>query len=340
MTLEQRRPASWGAHRERRRRQPPRGAAGAAVVALALASLFGGVALVSSAAAGGSGSPRPSASAPRRHPPRPRPTPVLQVAPILIPPAPSTTTTTTTTAPPPTTGAAPVTTTRGGGGLPAAWRKYVSPPVLPRGSSAATDVVDPSVIATATVRSIPLYASPGAAEPSQTLANPNYLGATVVLLVTGYQPGWVQAYVPERPNETTAWIPVADVATSLVDEHIVVHLGDRQLILYRNNAPVFTAPVAPGAPDSPTPTGSFFVAFIVKVTDPGGPYGPYALGTSDFSGTYTDFEGGPGQIGIHGTDQPWVIGTYASHGCIRLYNNDIAALAPQIVPGIPVEVEN
>jgi len=339
MTLEQKRSTGWGAHQERRRRAARRGAAGVAVIALALVSLLGGIALVASAASGGSGSPKAASSSPRHHPSRPRPTPVLQVAPILIPPAPSTTTTT--TSPPPTTGAPPPdASTRGGPGVPASWRKYVSPPVLPRGSSAATNVVDPSVIATAVVRSIPLYASPAAAEPSQTLANPNYLGATVVLLVTGYQPGWVQAYIPERPNETTAWIPASDVATSLVDEHIVVHLGDRQLILYRNNAPVFTAPVAPGAPDSPTPTGSFFVAFIVKVTDPGGPYGPYALGTSDFSGTYTDFEGGPGQIGIHGTDQPWVIGTYASHGCIRLYNNDIATLAPQIVPGIPVEVEN
>jgi len=219
-------------------------------------------------------------------------------------------------------------------------RSGVAPPALPVGDGAATNVTDPSVVAIARVRTLPLYASPGAPAPSATLANPNNLGAAVVLLVTATQTDWVEAYVPMRPNETLAWIPAADVATTTVPDHIVVHLGARDLILYHDNVPVFTAPVAPGAPDSPTPTGSFFVAYRVRVTDPSGPYGPYALGTSDFSGTYTSFDGGPGQIGIHGTDQPWVIGTYASHGCIRLLNSDIATLAPQVVPGTPVEVEH
>ena len=136
-----------------------------------------------------------------------------------------------------------------------------------------------------------------------TLANPNYLGATLVLLVTGYQPGWVQAYIPVRPNETTRWIPSADVTTSFVTDHIVVSLSARKLTLYHDNAPVFSSSVAPGAPVSPTPTGSFFVAYIVKLTDPGNVYGPYALGTSAFSNTYYSFDGGPGQVG-HPRDEP------------------------------------
>ena len=47
------------------------------------------------------------------------------------------------------------------------------------------------------------------------------------------------------------------------------------------------------------------------------------MGTSAFSNTYYSFDGGPGQVGIHGTNQPWVIGSYASHGCVRLPNNAI-----------------
>ena len=62
------------------------------------------------------------------------------------------------------------------------------------------------------------------------------------------------------------------------------------------------------------------MAYIVKLTDPGDVYGPYAMGTSAFSNTYYSFDGGPGQVGIHGTNQPWVIGSYASHGCVRLPN--------------------
>lgn len=199
-------------------------------------------------------------------------------------------------------------------------------------------VTDPSTVATAVVPSLPLYASPGAAGPDGHLANPNWLGAPLTLLVTAQQGGWVQAYIPVRPNESTAWFPASDVRLTSDPAHIQVNLSNRLLVLYRNNVPVFSSPIAPGAPSSPTPTGAYFVAFIVKLTDPQDAYGPYALGTSAFSNTYYSFEGGPGQIGIHGTNQPWVIGTYASHGCIRLPNDAITALATQITPGTPVEI--
>ena len=238
----------------------------------------------------------------------------------------------------------PVTTSPTTAGAPAvapAVAPYLGPvvmPPVPVNSGIPTNLTDPSVVATALVPSIPLYASPGAASPTSTLANPNYLGATVVLLVTGAQNGWVQAYVPTRPNDSTAWIPTSDLAVSSVPCHIAIGIGAHRLVLYCHNAPVFEATVATGAPDSPTPTGSYFVSYIVKLTDPQDAYGPYALGTSAFSNTYFSFEGGPGQVGIHGTNQPWVIGGYASHGCVRLTNPDITALAQQVVPGTPVEI--
>ncbi len=253
---------------------------------------------------------------------------MLQAVPIVIPPAPSTTTTTTVV-----TGGS----VGPGSPVPVNWRSHVIPAVV---NGVPTNVTDPSVVATVLVHSLPLYASPGAAAPSGTLANPNYLGATDVLLVTGYQPGWIQAYVPRRPNESTAWVPSADVSLSLVRGHIVVSLGARQLTYYRDNTPVFSTPVAPGAPSSPTPTGSYFVAYMVTLTDPGDAYGPYAFGTSAFSNTYYSFDGGPGQVGIHGTNQPWVIGSYASHGCVRLPNAAITTLAGMVVPGTPVEIES
>ncbi|MGA2520434.1 MAG: L,D-transpeptidase [Acidimicrobiales bacterium] len=327
-----------------RQRRTPRGATAVLLVLVALGSIAVGGAVIARAASGpaSASSPTTTVANPVAGALSPRQaTPVLQAAPIIIPPAPSTTSTTAATAPPPAPTEMPsVTTAARGTGIPVAWRRYIAPATPSSRNASATDITDPSVAATVLVTRLPLYTSPGAAQPSSSLANPNYLGATDVLLVTGYEPGWIQGYLPVRPNEATAWFPAADVSVSLVAEHLVVHLGARTITLYRDNVPVVTYPVAPGAPDSPTPTGSFFVAFVVKVTDPGSAYGPYALGTSDFSGTYQTFEGGPGQIGIHGTDQPWVIGTYASHGCIRLFDNDIAALAPQIVPGTPVEVEN
>lgn len=40
--------------------------------------------------------------------------------------------------------------------------------------------------------------------------------------------------------------------------------------------------------------------------------------------------------GIHGTNQPWTIGTAASAGCIRMYNHDVEELAERVGVGTPV----
>ncbi|MBM3418961.1 MAG: L,D-transpeptidase, partial [Bacteroidetes bacterium] len=41
-------------------------------------------------------------------------------------------------------------------------------------------------------------------------------------------------------------------------------------------------------------------------------------------------------IGIHGTHLPNVIGSRASHGCIRMKNEDLLSLRATIRPGVPV----
>jgi hypothetical protein len=41
---------------------------------------------------------------------------------------------------------------------------------------------------------------------------------------------------------------------------------------------------------------------------------------------------------IHGTDAPWTIGTAASKGCIRLYNQDVLDLYPRVHIGAKVTV--
>jgi L,D-transpeptidase ErfK/SrfK len=43
---------------------------------------------------------------------------------------------------------------------------------------------------------------------------------------------------------------------------------------------------------------------------------------------------------IHGTNRPWGIGARVSHGCIRLYQEDIAQLFGTIRRGTPVAVVN
>ena len=57
-----------------------------------------------------------------------------------------------------------------------------------------------------------------------------------------------------------------------------------------------------------------------------------------FSETLNEFAGGNGRVAIHGTSLPSLIGTQASHGCMRMHNGDIVRLARLAAPGTPVAI--
>lgn len=46
-----------------------------------------------------------------------------------------------------------------------------------------------------------------------------------------------------------------------------------------------------------------------------------------------------GIYGIHGTNKPWSIGQFASHGCIRMRNKDVEELFEWVPVGTPVRIE-
>ena len=98
----------------------------------------------------------------------------------------------------------------------------------------------------------------------------------------------------------------------------------------------FTAVV--GARASPTPRGSFFVEEAIEL--PAGAVGaPYALALSARSHVFQEFDGGPGQIALHGLmNVGGVLGTAVSHGCVRLANSAMRWLVQRIGPGVPVTI--
>ncbi len=67
-------------------------------------------------------------------------------------------------------------------------------------------------------------------------------------------------------------------------------------------------------------------------------YGTFAYGLSGFSNVLKSFAGGSGVIGLHGTNDPSVIGQDVSAGCIRMRNEDIERLVPILPLGTPVEI--
>jgi L,D-transpeptidase ErfK/SrfK len=143
-------------------------------------------------------------------------------------------------------------------------------------------------------------------------------------------------------------------------EGIVVNLPEHRLYYYpkpKRGAPieVITYPVGIGKMDWRTPLGLTHVSQKEKnptwtppesirkehalagdplparvPPGPKNPLGLYAMRLAVGDGTYL----------IHGTNNPIAVGMPVTHGCIRMYPDDVAALFPLIPVGTPVRLVN
>lgn len=193
-----------------------------------------------------------------------------------------------------------------------------------------------------------IYDAPGAAEPMRTMTNPRLINddpnAPVDLLFlvkdapVADNCGWVEVYLPMRPNGSSGWVKRSDVELAANPFRIEANLGTFTLTVYERGNVIKEIPIAVAADNTPTPGGLYYITELVQTPNPNGVYGPYAYGLSGFSEVHQTFNGGPGQLGIHGTNQPQFIGQQVSNGCIRMKNEDITALSKILPLGVPVEV--
>lgn len=160
----------------------------------------------------------------------------------------------------------------------------------------------------------------------------------LTFLVTDRRKGWLHVDLPTRPNRSRGWIRRSDANLTFTTMHIVVRRRAHRIRLYDGKRVVLTRKIAVGKALSPTPAGRYFITDKVRTTDPKGFYGPFALGLSAHSDVYTSFEGGDGQVGIHGTSDPSVLGSDVSHGCVRVSNTVIRELARVVPLGTPVTI--
>lgn len=216
--------------------------------------------------------------------------------------------------------------------LPAGWSLIAHP--IGREIAIFSETVVPPGAAASTVPP----AGPAALEPTRRLADPNPRGARLTLLVEHYRPDWLRVALPVRPNGTTGWVRTADVRLEATPFALAVDRARHELTLYKDGEPVRTYPVGIGTGSTPTPTGRFYLAELLRPANPAGPWGPYAFGLSGFSDVITNFNGAEGIIGLHGTNQPALVGSDVSMGCIRLRNEDILELADLVPVGTPITI--
>ena len=128
---------------------------------------------------------------------------------------------------------------------------------------------------------------------------------------------------------------------------LVLNVAEMRLYYYLPDSRVMTFPLGVGVYGQETPAGEYLIGqkrtnptwYVPKsiqaemehprkVVPPGpdNPLGKYWMRLS-----HTTY-------GIHGTNNPWAIGRRVTHGCIRLYPEDIAYLYPKVPEGTPVRV--
>jgi lipoprotein-anchoring transpeptidase ErfK/SrfK len=130
----------------------------------------------------------------------------------------------------------------------------------------------------------------------------------------------------------------AGTAARTTSWHIVVDLSRRTVEVYNHSREVRMFAAVVGKPSTPTPVGDFFVEEAVALP-PGAVGAPYALALSARSDVLQEFDGGPGQIALHGlANIGGVPGTAASHGCVRLTASAMTWLVKRIRPGVPVTI--
>jgi L,D-transpeptidase ErfK/SrfK len=170
--------------------------------------------------------------------------------------------------------------------------------------------------------------------------------------LVGANPG-IDPWVP--PVGIELLLPTQWVLPCCRYDGVVVNVPEMRLYRYERDGDrlrVWTYPVGVGRPDRRTPTGSFHVrektedpTWVIPESirrehirergdtrtaiaggDPENPLGRYRLTLSR------------PRYAIHGTNIPWGPGMPVSHGCIRLYPEDIERLYPHVPVGEPVHI--
>ncbi|MDQ6778679.1 MAG: L,D-transpeptidase [Actinomycetota bacterium] len=168
-------------------------------------------------------------------------------------------------------------------------------------------------------------------------------GVRTVLPVLGHANSttgraWVDVRLPGRPNGSTGWITTSGTMPSWTRWRLSVDLTARLVTVYDRGRVTVRFPAVVGAPSTPTPQGQFFIEEGLSLSAQAAG-APFALATSARSNVLQQFDGGPGQIALHGMGNlAGALGTASSHGCIRLATPAITWLAMHIGAGVPLSI--
>ena len=134
-----------------------------------------------------------------------------------------------------------------------------------------------------------------------------------------------------------------DFAGKEIITHLKVSLRRREVISFQGDKKLKTYPIGVGRAGWDTPVGTYqvkqiirnpdwknpFTGDVIKANDPDNPLGGYWIGF---------WTNGKDWSGFHGTSQRDSVGKASSHGCLRMYKEDIKAIFAKVTPATIVEV--
>ncbi len=154
---------------------------------------------------------------------------------------------------------------------------------------------------------------------------------------------------PWLPGERTRIVlPTAHILPDVERLGLVVNLAEHRLYYFGPpGTPPMTFPMGVGMEGWSTPLGSteiarkkerpiWFPPDSIRAETPGLP-AAVPPGPDNPLGSHALYFDWPNYL-IHGTNDPWGIGRRVSHGCIRLYPEDIVRLFQMVELGTPVNV--
>jgi L,D-transpeptidase ErfK/SrfK len=161
----------------------------------------------------------------------------------------------------------------------------------------------------------------------------------------------VDMWVPGEGRDVM--VPTQHVLPKAPRNGIVLNLAEKRMYYFHSPSEVETFAISIGREGWGTPVGNFSIA--TKIKDPtwtppasirkehaeaGDPLPAVVpAGPDNPLGQYAMRLSVPSYL-IHGTNKPWGLGMQVSHGCIRMYPEDIEALFPKVPVGTPVNIIN
>jgi lipoprotein-anchoring transpeptidase ErfK/SrfK len=210
---------------------------------------------------------------------------------------------------------------------------------LVSGSAPKKDLAKiPTITYLATMRHrAPGFKSATAKHKSMTVPR-NWYGRTSVLPIVDATKKRVEVRLARRPNESTTWLRLSAINFGYSVQAILIDVSQRRLYVFNKGKQKYSFPIGVGRPQTPTPPGTFFLAFHAPPNSP--EYGSVMLETSAHSTVFRTFEGGNDAIiAIHGPIGSDAAigknGAAISNGCIRMHNSQLVKAA-HVEDGSPI----